>query len=238
MAAARRHRAAEWDALAPGAPYACHAWETRLLGRTVPGRGGGTVTGCATPSRARPKEGQVVLGLPLAGLGGVMPRSRARDRIRQAARGGTVGPDDGASIDAAAARQRRRNDFPEAIGVPYPHRRGSTPCASDHPMWTALERDIKAARKRADRLAGDAAEPEDLHALAVAELDRKHPKYRGAALACVQQHAGRERARAGKAVESTHRTAGRKRAAAVARGEDVGAAEYRDTLVARLRGRR
>ena len=64
-----RGRAAVWDVAPAGTAYEC---KSPLVGRIVPGRGGGMVRACATPSRKRPRSGQVYL-IPEAG------RELARD---------------------------------------------------------------------------------------------------------------------------------------------------------------
>lgn len=217
-------RRREWDALEPGAAYVCSPREASLLGVVVPGRGGGVVSGCATPSKKHPRQGQVIVGLPL--IGDRMRRAVARGRVRDATRGRPV-VDDPLEVSAAVARQRRGGALPEPTGLPYPHRRGGSPCDAAHPLWSGYPDDLESARERAASRAG---EDDDFDAVTRDDLDRAAPQYGAAVRACVRQLDALERTRAGKAVESTARTAGRRRASALARGEDVTAADYRDLL--------
>lgn len=230
---------AEWSALRPDTPYPCHPRERGLLNREIPGRAGGVVKACATPSRARPREGQVWVEHGLPGVGTAMRRSTARDRLRQAKRGGTVTDD---ALDVAqAVDDWRRNPLalPGPIGVPYPHRRGSTPCDRAHPLWRQLPDALTDAREEAALATPEDASEDEYTRAVLGALDRARPEFRNATQACVKQYDARERQKAPKATQSQARERAQRRASAVARGEDVTSAEYVDELLGRpKRGKR
>lgn len=219
-------RPREWAVLGESAPYPCHRGEAGLLYQTIPGRRGGQVQQCATPTRARPHDGQVWLG-PGAG-DHAMRKSTARTRLRDRKRGKLVAGD--VSAVALAVGEWDRTGIPAPTGVEFPHRSGTSRCDPKHPLWANYGKD----RKRAEKRAGDPWEP-GFDARVAAALAGP---YGATARECVKGFKARERERAGKAVESRTRVAARARSAAVSRGVDTGSADYLDELLAGTRARR
>lgn len=221
-----------WDELSPDTPYPCLPAESGLLYRVIPGRRGGQVQQCATPSRKHPREGQVWLG---PGSGDhPMRRSTARNRLRDRRRGKLVA---GEPLAAHAAVEAYRRGVPGPVPPEYPHRKGSSRCEPAHPIWSGYKRDLKAAEEKAAKTR-DPWEPGYEDAVGQV-LDARNPVYRETARECVRAFEARERSREGMAVESRTRETSRKRAAYVARGGDTGAAEFVDDVLQSVRrGRR
>lgn len=219
----------------PGTPIPCRKGDA-LLGRQVPGRNAGVVTTCATPDRKHPTEGRVGYGFP--GIGPTMRRSTARNRLRAEQLGGVVA-DDAAGV-AQIARMLLGDREPLAMptGVEFPHRRGTSPCDAEHPRWANYEADLEEARERGALDVGDEADAAEFERATARALDQAHPDYRALATSCAKAFERRELDRQGKAIESTTRERSRARAAFVARGGDVGSAEYWDDVIGALAGKR
>lgn len=200
------------------------------LGRVIPGRRGGTVAACATDAPTGARRASVWLGLPVEGFGNAIKKTTARDRLRAATRG-TEGPADPLALEEALDRLGKRCALPEPTGLPYPHRRGGSPCAPSHPLWEHFPEDLDEAMREGLEAAGDAADEDDVRCLTRAALDARHPEYSAAAATCRVQQLGRARAAAPKAVYSTARERGQNRVAAMNRGVDVTSAEYLDDVL-------
>jgi hypothetical protein len=228
--AALNPRPAEWGQYAPSTPYPCHPWEAGILGLHVPGRGGGTVTACATPAEpltARRRRGQVQIGLP--GVGGVMPKARARARVRRAGLETLRTPLEDVA-QAAAIYSGASCPLPYPPGLEFPHI--VSRCDPEHKVWKGFDAALDDARERASIVAGDDVGPAEFDCLVVEELSRdaRFPAWRAAADACVRGFQSRQSSRRGKAAFSQQRERGQARARAIAEGVDVSGAEYRDTL--------
>lgn len=238
----------EWEELPPSSPYKCKPYESRTLGRTIPGRGGGTVTACATPAPEHPKEGQVWIGLPVAGIGFPMRRYTANRRLREegkrkvtdleeASRSWYQNRDTYRETEAAADAARDAGTFlPLPPGVEFPYVEDKPPrCSPRHRLWRDLRKLIDEAPPFVD--------PSELAAEA-----RAHPQAQeweqqfGDCMRAWRKRIERKAPKTG--IESTGRQAARRRTTARARGEDTSAAEYTDLLTkaarkaARAGGRR
>jgi hypothetical protein len=229
-------RPPEWGQYAPSTPYPCHPWEAGILGLHVPGRGGGTVTACATPAEpltAKRRRGQVQIGLP--GVGGVMPKSRARGRVRRAGLETLRTPIEDVA-QAVRAYSGSTCPLPYAPGLEFPHT--VSRCDPEHKIWKGYADAIADAQERASIEAPESAGPEEFECLVrqALESDPRFPVWDAAAQACVRGFDSRESARRGKAAFSQQRERGQARARAVASGVDVSGAEYRDTLRSAERG--
>jgi hypothetical protein len=216
---------AAWAALPPGTPYAC---KSAYVGRVLPGRDGGPITGCATPARAHPKEGQLVVGDPRRGRTRLVRRTVAKTRMRDAAKQPcdrardplTSALDLEQWLAAKAAGERDGTWIPTPPDYDFAHRAGQGRACFYSPAWAELNAFL------ADKYE-EGVEGRDL-----ARAVRKHKKYktrRALEDEALDEWAARVRGRRVHG-ESGTREAGRRRADAVRRGEDVGAAEYRDTL--------
>lgn len=216
--------------LPPGSPYPCEPREAKQwLGKKIAGRGGGTVIGCATPSRKRPKERLLVLS-----SGTKMRKKSAWNRLRFS---GKIRKDDLLDVATAAARIASTG-IPEPTGLEFPHRSGSSPCVREHPLWG--ERYESALETVMERLAikHPKMSEQKLNALIRKEMEKIDKSWVMTADQCSRAFADREKRRRGKAVEGAQRERARARQAFVARGGDVGAAEYKDDVLRPLGGAR
>lgn len=218
-----------WSALGANAPYPCKA---KLIGETLPGRRGGTITACATPSPKRPREGQYWVGFPVQGFGHPVRKSTAARRIRTRHIKREITPIEQV---AAAVEFTRADHIPVPIGVEFPILPGSSRCSPKHPLWGDRYREaVEDARAEAAERVSEDATAEEYEAAAAAIF-----RQRTQALAkrlqrteddCVRAFEARQEKRRGKAVESTHREAARLRQRAAFAGVDLGSAEYRDAM--------
>lgn len=212
-----------WDHSPPSSPYACPG--QAYTGVAVPGKGGGTISGCATPSRKRPAEGQYWIGA-LTGKGRPIRKVTARHRIhrtRQLVPGDPV-------LTAAMVDAYEQTGLAAPQGLEFDHLRGSSPCDPDHRTWAGYEDALQDARERAS-VYGDSLDAED-YARLVAQTLAESPKgsaWTKTASTCAKQYKQRQSAKQ-KATFSTAREAARKRSEALQQGMDTGSAEYRDTL--------
>lgn len=186
------------------------------VGRTVPGRHGGKIVGCAMPSavilkavrearsagRKPPrKERQYVIA-----DGRRMRASVARGRIRDATRA-KVTKTDAATLAAYAEAWQVGYELPYPIGQEFPHRAGGSDCDPESEVWSGYPG------------------PGDVVAI------ESHPRFKRwaeTAEKCVREFQAREESRRPKASGSSARERAQERERALARGEDVTGAEYQD----------
>lgn len=215
----------EWRTLDPGSYYPCHKSERKKLGKTVPGRGGGKITACATPARPRKgtaagkrrrPEGQYWIGAAAAGH--AMPKSRVRRRLRGARFRKGLLANDPLTV-WSQVREFERTGFPAPWGQPYPHRPGSSRLDPQHPAWKGYTAAVKRALATAARTGADP--------LAVL---RRHPKFKEWQALNREGAAAFNARGARKAGHSAQRERAQYRQAALDAGIDVTSAEYRDYL--------
>lgn len=224
----------------PSTIYNCRPGEARALGRVIPGRSGGAITGCATPSRERPREGQWWLGLPVEGFGHALRKSTAARRLRD--QGKARRADDPSEVARAAmyALEGGRDTIPYPAGIEFPHIVGTSRCDPEHKLWTRFpdryDEAQQVAQERADRELSDNASAEDFDAARqsfTAEDLRRDPQFDewlSTSIDCARAWESRESARKGKALFSQQRERGQDRAKRTASREDLSGAEYLDTL--------
>lgn len=216
-------RRKEWDVLPASSPVPCTTAEARQwLNVVLPGRKNGKVTGCATPSARKPTEGQLITD-----RGEILPKSRARDRLRD--RGISTTPD----AERYAARFRK-DGTPTPTGLPYPHRRGSSPCDQEHPVWQGFDEALEEISERLSIQYPNATKGAFRTALNN-ELRDRNPQWEATTKQCAAQLRALD---ARKATQSSTRERAQARAALVAAGVDVTASEYRDTLTRSTRQRK
>lgn len=209
-----------WSALPPNTEYGC---ESPYIGQVMPGRGGGKVTACVTPSRAAPREGQFKVG------GRRVSKRVVRDRIRDATRG--LEADDPMEVAARVdAAQRDPDRIPAATGLEFPSRPGSSVCSPKHPLWGPAYRDaVELAHERGALAAEGGSDAE--YREEVARAFQGVPgvqKYYAAEDQCVREHTARAKEKRGGAVYSGQREEGQRRARALASREDVTTTDYRE----------
>lgn len=227
----------EWQELPPDTPYAC---EAAHVGDTVPGRAGGRVVGCATPSKARPHEGQYRLG-SLGPTGRNVRKSRVRKSLHRTG-GGTkkrrVCPDRrDALLSAADLAQAlaEPSPVPYPVELEFPHTPGESLSCARHPKWKAFGEVLDAVR---DRHREDTGEDPDAETLAHDAKAYDPALWRWAVaahrkgLAQWEERVANRRHVTGR--DSDERTRGRRRSEAVRRGIDTTSKGYRDDV---LRGR-
>lgn len=227
-----------WKVLPASHPYTCRS---RFIGKTPPGRRGETISACATPTKDRPHEGQFWTGFPARGFGTSVRKSTVYDRFRAGKRG-PVRADDAASVAAAVAEIRGRDGVPGPTGTEYPHRVGSAIGDPEHAVWKGYTSALEDAEERAAvRLADEPGESPAAYRREVRAALAAHPRFeqwREAAQQAAKGFEDRQRAKVPKlGRESFHRERMQARAHAVATGQDVTDAEYRDTLDAATRAR-
>jgi hypothetical protein len=153
-----------WSQLPPNTPYRCADRDEKRVGTTVPGRRGGVITGCATPSPRHPHEGQV--STANAKGTGLLRKSVVARRLRDQERGIVTVPGD--PIDNLVPWARKRlavirahtPHVPEAPGVEYPHKQGTVRYARDHAMWQEVADAVELLRERQALQAEGAGEAE------------------------------------------------------------------------------
>lgn len=126
-----------WAVLPPSSPYPqpqipapCNG---KHVGAVVPGRGGGQITACATPSAEKPGEGQYWVGLPLPGAGKAIPKRKVSRRLASLRKPRHV--DRLEDVSAAVAYQSQADAIPGPTGVELPHDPRKHPCSPGHPLW-------------------------------------------------------------------------------------------------------
>lgn len=213
----------EWSLLGPSSYYPCHPWERKKVGKRVPGRGGGTITACATPAktrkgtaaaRRRRPEGQYWIGQAAAGH--AMPKSRVRRRIKAARYRGGLRADDPLTVHAQV-REFERSGFPAPWGQPFPHRPGSSRLDAQHPAWKGYTAAVKRAIREGERTGRDPL-----------DVLRGHPRFKE--WTAINREAARNyEARARRvSAHSQQRERAQYRQAAIEAGIDVTSAEFRD----------
>lgn len=232
---------AAWKVLPPNSRYECAPYERDLLGREIPGRGGGTVTGCATPdarfyvqtptgwSLRKGAQGQVVIGEGKAAR--TMRKTVARHRLRP--RPEYVTGFEPGEIEQYIHYRQSALDAdelwePGPPGVEFRHPRGSSRCMPDHPIWSAKDEAKEEVARSLEHVSERVAGPSTMLALL-----REHPKYdewAATEAACVDAYERRKRTRAGHAGYSDVREAAERRRRAKHHGLDVHGAEYLDQL--------
>lgn len=219
-------RPREWSTLPPNTHYKCHSWERKIVGKKIPGRNGGKVTGCATPAEpvdAKKRRAQVVIDRER-----LMPRQRAANRLRNKGKKLYVTPF--VDVEAAAtAYLSGEYELPSPIGMVYPHRLSK--CDGDHPVWEGYPEAYEDASERA-AIAVEGGASEDW-AEVTHDILRLHPRYADwvqATRDCAESFRRQASLRKPKATFSTAREAARRRQDAIAQGVDVTSAEYFDTL--------
>lgn len=205
-----------------------------LVGVEVPGRGGGQISGCATPSAKHPKELQLWVGLP--GVGRPLRRSTVRDRLRGKTafgEGETTLEDRKAATQEAVSRWRV-DAFPAPVGRVYPGRPGSSRCDAEHPVWSgyseALELADEEAGERFD-VEGE-IDPREYREAQRAALERQNRAqfalWDQVTRSCVETYE-KTFARA-RGYESPQAATARARAAFIRAGGDPGSGEWDDAL--------
>ena len=227
----------EWQELPPDTPYACDAAH---VGDTVPGRAGGRVVGCATPSRARPHEGQYRLG-SLGPGGRNVRKSRVRKSLHRTGGGRrkrAVCPDRRDALLSASDLARalaEPSPVPYPVELEFPHTPGESLSCARHPKWKAFGEVLDAVR---DRYREDTGDEIDADTLAHDARAYDPALWRWAVAAHRKGLAQwEERVASRKHVtgrDSDERTRGRRRSEAVRRGIDTTSKGYRDDV---LRGR-
>ncbi len=131
----------EWLRQRAGTPYPC---QSKLVGKTVPLRGGGTglVAGCATPlgesllqtgrrSRRYKCQRAMMVKLPI-GVEVPVPAStvRERRRVREGLCPDAVRYERGMALTMEREATRGGYHWMRGNDLPFPHRKGSTPCCT------------------------------------------------------------------------------------------------------------
>jgi hypothetical protein len=224
------------ELLGPGHFFPCdHPWVTD--GVVVPGRKGGTVKGCATPTTKAPKDAHVWVG-DLA-LGAPLKVSTVRDRLRQKRDPSRrqVAAFDGADMALAvslAVDEWRLYGVPAPVGRVHRGRPGSSRCDATHPLWSEYDEALAAADGLATARLGD---PSKVSARTYREalreeLEQLDPErfedWDRATRACVSQyesHVPRNRG-----YESPQAEVARRRRDYLQTGGDVGHGDWTDYL--------
>ena len=190
---------AVWKVAQPGTAYEC---ASPLVGQVVPGRGGGRVRACATPSKKKPREGQVYLvdpkGQTLAGFGETMPKSRAARRIRDASKPRATPLE--LSYLSEAHEGYRATGIPRPTGLEFPHVAGSSPCDPEARVWRGFLDSLEAAEERASIQAEDGDQSDYERALfAALKRDPRFHEWDKTAKACAADFDARQRRKKPKA---------------------------------------
>lgn len=227
-------RPPEWDELPPDTPYACDAPH---VGDEVPGRAGGVVVGCATPSRARPSEGQYRLD-SLGPDGKNVRKSRVRKTLSRT-KGGKrrrrrCDHQRDALLSASDLDQARatRPTIPYAVELEFPHEPGESRSCALHPKWREFNALVEAMADRYREDTGDEPDAETLAAWVRGENPELWRWASGAYDAGMKQWEDRVARRAhvtGR--ESAERTRGRRTSEARRRGIDTTSKGYRDDVL-------
>lgn len=226
---------AVWAVAEPGTKYPC---KSKQLGRRT--RDGGEVIACLTPlaptpaqrrkGQTKPKREGAFEVRYSGGATQKLSQSRVRELTRKP-RGALVAP---MQIAPGFARHQlslldEPGYMPDAPGLPFPARAGSSPCLPDAEVWGDL-RELVAEREGilADSLGREPTQREVALAL---EGDPAYRRALDTERVCLRQWDALDTRKAGKTgATSTHREAAQKRARAVAQGVDTGSADYVDTL--------
>lgn len=203
-----------------------------LIGAVLPGRGGGPVTGCVTPSKKHPSELQLHVGLP--NVGKSFRLSTVRDRMRgKTAFGGGLTDDERGAVQEAVERFRV-DGVPAPIGRVFPGRAGSSRCDPRNPVWSGYDEALEDAEIEA---AGRFDDPENVSERDYREATRSTLKvheperfnvWDAVTRSCVATYEktyGRS-----KGYESPQKAKARERAAFIRAGGDPGSGEWSDTL--------
>jgi hypothetical protein len=224
-------RNAHWETLPPDTPHpspkSAVPCKLKYLGAIVPGRGGGRVTACATPSKKRPREGQYWIGDFTTGH--PMRRTVVARRIKNAET--YKGFDRNAALEAAYWAKKEKYHIPQAIGTEFPHKRGTSPCDAEHPIWAGWQEAYEAASESA--AIATEGESDEAYQRALFEEMKKHPKFavwEQTEQACIEGIERRRRAAAPKAAMSAARELALDRVAFVRAGGDPTSAEWTDRL--------
>jgi hypothetical protein len=224
-------RNAHWATLPPDTPHPSPAsgvaCRLKHVGAMVPGRGGGRVTACATPSKKRPREGQYWVGE--FSTGHPMRRTVVGRRLRDAET--HKGFDRYAALQAADAAKRERWHVPAPLGTEFPHRKGTSPCDAEHPVWSEWSAAYEGASERA--AIATEGESDEAFQRALLEEMKAHPKFGewdGVERACIEGIERRRRAAAPKAAMSAARERAIERVAYVRAGGDTASSEWTDRL--------
>lgn len=204
-----------------------------LVGTTLPGRGGGTITGCVTPSKKYPKELQLHVGLP--NVGKSFRLSTVRDRLR----GKTAFESKGVTEDRRLATLAnvetwRRDAFPAPIGRVYPGRKGSSKCDAEHPLWSSYDDAVTDAEAQAAVRFDDpsSVSERDYREAMREELKRADPqrfeRWDQTTRACVETY--ETSFPRSKGYESPQAEVARRRRAYLLAGGDVGHGDWTDQL--------
>lgn len=205
-----------------------------LVGATLPGkRSGGTVSGCATPSKKHPRELQLWVGLPH--FGKPVRLSTARSRLR----GRTAFEVKSTTRERREATQenveRYRSDgVPYPVGRVFPGRPGSSKCDPEHPLWSDYADAILEAE-------GDAAQefddPENVSERDYREAVRRRlkahdperfEKFDQVTRGCVETY--EKSFPRSRGYESPQAEVARRRAAFLRAGGDTGSGDWSDQL--------
>lgn len=216
----------------PSTQRVCRPAESLSIGRLIPGRNGGLIGGCATPSREHPREGQWWLGLPVVGR--PIRKSTAARRVRDEGKPRRADPRD--EVERASV-EALRGGIPYPTGLEFVHVVGTSRCDPEHKLWKRYEQRLNDAsetgRERAAMEVSDNASDEDYHA-AVEQFTRedfdRDPQAEVWTQTAIDCARGFQRRAGGRRTETDSRIANRARRAAEAERVDLTSAEYLDTL--------
>lgn len=205
-----------------------------LVGSVIPGRGGGRVSGCATPSKEHPRELQLVVGLPHVGK--PLRLSTVRDRLR-----GKTAFGEGRALNESrraatqeAVERYRHDGIPAPVGRVYPGRAGSSRCDPEHAVWSGYndareDAEVEAAARFDDpENVSEREYAEGVRSTLRAQDPQRFDLWREVTTSCVQSYeVAYPRSRG---YESPQAAIARKRAAFVRAGGDVGSGDWDDAL--------
>lgn len=224
------------ELLGPGRFFPCdHPWVKSET--VIPGRKGGKVTGCATPTRKAPKTPHVWVGDPE--LGGPMKVTTARDRLRQKRDPSRrmVDSFDGADMALAVALavdEFRLYGVPAPVGRVHRGRKGSSRCDREHAVWQGYDEALEEAdAETAQRFEDPSSVPARQYREALrAELERQDPErfnvWLDVTRGCVDSFELHQPKNRG--YESPQAERARRRRDFLQTGGDVGHGDYTDYL--------
>lgn len=192
--------------------------ENRYMGRVIPGRGGGTISSCAAPSRTSrvahdkakaegkkppPRQLQFVVQPGDRRVKASTVRRRLRDQEK--------GVTSGSATDIAYfadywQRAHPGERVPYPVGVEYPHVRGKSKCDRENPVWEGYPDGDTVAILGSPQAAA----------------------WEEVTQACVEGFEARQAARGPKASGSFARERAQRRQRALAEGVDLTSREYTD----------
>jgi hypothetical protein len=223
------HRTRAWCALPPSSPYGC---ASPRIGVEVPGRNGGTVQQCATPSEKRPREGQWWVISPGGANAHSMRKATVSRRIRDSKRAPCDAVRsrlfDAAEYAATVAAIDDPNHVPAPTEYAWPHRHGQGRACTHHRVWSNWHAAIDYVRNWYRETHGRSPMPAELRAALEQAADFE--SWIAVERAEVEAWGRRLRAGRSKTIEGTERAAARHRQRARAAGVDLTSAEYLDTL--------